>query len=188
MSALRPKNSHVYIGGKGGEFRGVIEGIHVSSSFNNEMITRNPSMVGDKTVSLYRFEEPISPLSGVYTISSIDSTYTDAGLTENDLTAITIPSADAQSLANALTGKTITDTYVDFTVSPYSTGNYSVIDRYSTPAQLPIISCLTFLTIFSSILAQSIKTQRNQTVNHLSVCVCTVLTSHRVSCWYQVFT
>ena len=99
----------------------MIEGIHVSSSFNNEMITRNPSMVGDKTVSLYRFEEPISPLSGVYTISSIDSTYTDAGLTENDLTAITIPSADAQSLANALTGKTITDTYVDFTVSPYST-------------------------------------------------------------------
>ena len=90
-------------------------------------------MVGDKTVSLYRFEEPISPLSGVYTISSIDSTYTDVGLTENDLTAITIPSADAQSLANALTGKTITDTYVDFTVSPYSTGDYSVIDRYSTP-------------------------------------------------------
>jgi hypothetical protein len=136
-SALKSKNSHVYIGGKGGEFRGVIEGIHVSSSFSNEMTTRNPSMVSEKTISLFRFEEPISPLDTVYTISSIDSTYSDSGggtpFTENDLTAITIPTADAQSLANALTGKTITDTYVDFTISPYSTGDYSVIDRYSTP-------------------------------------------------------
>ena len=125
-------DSHVYIGGKGGEFRGVIESIHVSSSFSNEMITRNPALVTEKTISLFRFEEPVSTFDTVYTINSIDSTYSDTGLTENDLTAITISTADAQSLANLLTGKTVTD-FVDFTVSPYSTGNYSVIDRFTTP-------------------------------------------------------
>lgn len=125
-------DSHVYIGGKGGEFRGVIESIHVSSSFTDEMVTRNPALVTEKTISLFRFEEPVSTFDTVYTINSIDSTYSDSGLTENDLTAITIPTADAQSLANLLTGKTVTD-YVDFTVSPYSTGNYSVIDRFTTP-------------------------------------------------------
>ena len=125
-------DSHVYIGGKGGEFRGVIESIHISSSFTDEMVTRNPALVTEKTISLFRFEEPVSTFDTVYTINSIDSTYSDSGLTENDLTAITIPTADAQSLANLLTGKTVTD-YVDFTVSPYSTGNYSVIDRFTTP-------------------------------------------------------
>lgn len=124
-ATLVSNNSHVYIGGKGGEFRGVIEGIHVSSSFSNEMTTRNPSMVGDKTVSLYRFEEPVTPLKDVYTITGTSA--------DSNLTLLAIDSTDAQALADALTGKTITDSSVDFTVSPYSTGDYSVIDRYSTP-------------------------------------------------------
>jgi len=131
-SEILENDSHVYIGGKGGEFRGVIEGIHVSSSFNPEMTTRNPALLTEKSISLFRFEEPISTFDSVYTINSIDSTYSDTAVTENDLTAITISTTEAQSLANLLTGKTVTD-YVDFTVSPYSTGNYSVVDRFTTP-------------------------------------------------------
>ncbi len=122
---LTKNNSHVFIGGKGGEFKGVIESIHVSASFNNEMTSRNPALVGDNTISLFRFEEPVTPLKDVYTITSTSA--------ESNLTALVIGSTSAQALANSLTGKTVTDSSVDFTVSPYSTGVYSVIDRYTTP-------------------------------------------------------
>ena len=132
-ATLVKNNSHIYIGGKGGEFKGVIECIHVGAGFNHEMTSRNPALVGDTTISMFRFEEPISPFKDVYTINSIASEYSDGVLTENDLTALVISSTDAQALANSLTGKTITENYVDFTVAPYSTGVYSVIDRYTTP-------------------------------------------------------
>lgn len=130
---LLKSSEHLYIGGKGGEFRGIIEGIHVANVFKEEMVGRNPPLVGDNTLSLFRFEEPISPLNQIYTISSTDTSYSDAALTEAHLSVITIPVAEAKILADTLTGTTVTATYVDFTVSPYSTGNYSVIDRYSIP-------------------------------------------------------
>ena len=132
---LIKSNDHVYIGGKGGEFRGIIEGIHIASSFRDEMVNRNPPLVSDHTLSLFRFEEPITPLTQIYNIVSTDSSYQDSGLgaAETHLSAITISTAQAKILADTLTGTTVTATYVDFTVSPYSTGNYSVIDRYSTP-------------------------------------------------------
>ena len=122
---LVKNNSHVFIGGKGGEFKGVIECIHVNAAFNQEMTSRNPALVGDSTISMFRFEEPISPFKDVYTIDSIAA--------ESNLTALVIGSTNAQALANALTGKTITNTSVDFTVAPYSTGMYSVIDRITIP-------------------------------------------------------
>ena len=124
-ATLTKNNSHIFIGGKGGDFRGVIECIHVTTQFNHEMKSRNPALAGDNTISLFRFEEPVTPLKDVYTITSTSA--------ESNLTALVIGSTNAQALANSLTGKTVTDASVNFTASPYSTGMYSVIDRYTNP-------------------------------------------------------
>ena len=55
-ASLVKSNSHVFIGGKGGEFKGVIECIHIGAAFNQEMTSRNPALVGYSTVSMFRFE------------------------------------------------------------------------------------------------------------------------------------
>ena len=136
---LVQNDDHVYIGGKGGEFRGVIEGIHISTSFSEEMTGRSAPLVSAETLCLYRFEEPITPFSTVYDLTATEphgaSSYNDDGLAVaiTNLSTITVSPANAQAMANALTGKTITDTYVDFTVTPYSTGNYDVYDNKTTP-------------------------------------------------------
>ena len=122
---LPESDDHVYIGGKGGQFRGVIEGIHISSTFSNEMVTRNAALVNHNTLALFRFEEPIEPIEGIYDISSISSA--------SNLSAINISTSDAALLASKLTGKSVTSGTIDFTESPYSSGNYSVVDYKTTP-------------------------------------------------------
>jgi len=122
---LPESDDHVYIGGEGGEFRGVIESVHISSVFSNEMITRNAALVNNNTLALFRFEEPIEPVEGIYTISSIASA--------SNLSAINISTSDAALLASKLTGKTVTSGTIDFTATPYSSGNYSVVDYKTVP-------------------------------------------------------
>mgnify|MGYP003669114481 CR=1 FL=1 len=139
---LAQNNSHVYIGGKGGEFRGVIEGLHLATAFSDEMVGRSAPLVSADTLCLFRFEEPISPFSDTYTVTATEafgaSSYNDDGLTSaiTNLSTITVSTTNAQSIANALTGKTVADTYVDFTTTPYSTGNYNVYDSKTTPGTL----------------------------------------------------
>ena len=122
---LSESDDHVYIGGRGGEFRGVIEGVHISSAYSNEMITRNAALANQSTLALFRFEEPIEPIEGLFDISSISSA--------SNLSAITISTSDAALLASKLTGKSVTSGTIDFTQSPYSSGNYSVVDYKTTP-------------------------------------------------------
>ena len=64
---------------------------------------------------LYRFEEPISPVEDVYTFS------------DTSATVISITSAEAMTLAKKLTGLSTVSGTVDFTVSPYSSGEYEII-------------------------------------------------------------
>ncbi len=122
---LPESDDHVYIGGTGGEFRGVIESVHISSVFSNEMTTRNAALVNNNTLALFRFEEPIEPIEGIYDISSISSA--------SNLSAINVSTSDAALLASKLTGKTITSGTIDFTATPYSSGNYSVVDYKTVP-------------------------------------------------------
>ena len=122
---LPESDDHVYIGGRGGEFRGVIESIHVSARFNPEMTSRSAALVGDETLCLFRFEEPVDPIAGTYTISSIADS--------SGLSNITISTSDAASLASTLTGKTVTTGTVDFTTTPYSSGDYSIVDHKTLP-------------------------------------------------------
>ena len=136
---LVENDNHIFIGGKGGEFRGVIESIHISGAFNDDMVGRSAPLVSPDTLALYRFEEPISPFPNTYTITATEafgaSSYNDDDLSSaiTNLSTITVSPTDAQNLANLLTGKTITTNYVDFTSTPYSTGNYTVYDNTTTP-------------------------------------------------------
>ena len=121
---LPESDAHVYVGGSGGQFRGIIESIHISSSFSSEMTSRNAALVNTNTLALFRFEEPIEPIEGLFTINSISSA--------SNLSAINISTSDAASLASTLTGKSVSSGTVDFTASPYSTGKYSVVDYKTT--------------------------------------------------------
>jgi len=122
---LPESDEHVYIGGSGGQFRGVIENIHISAVFSNEMVTRNAALVGEDTLALFRFEEPIDPIEGTFTINSISA--------DSNLSAINISTSDAALLASKLTGTAVTAGIIDFTSSPYSSGNYAVVDYKTTP-------------------------------------------------------
>ena len=122
---LNSSNEPVFIGGHGGQFRGIIESLHISSAFSDEMTTRSAPLVNARTACLMRFEEPISPITGTYTFSSIGSS--------SGLSTLNIGTTTAASLASALTGKTQTSGTVDFTKTPYSTGDYSVVDFTTLP-------------------------------------------------------
>ena len=114
---LLENNNPIYIGGKGGKFRGIMEAIHVSSSFTNDMVQGEVPTPRDNTLLLYRFEEPIAPIETVYSLTSSASATS---------TTFNITSIDAASLATKLTGVSQTTGVVDFTISPFSSGNYAV--------------------------------------------------------------
>ncbi len=139
-------NAHIYVGGKGGEFRGVMESLHISGTFEDGMIERSSPISNDGTLLLYRFEEPIAPIEDVYTFSSIaDSTVTldNSSVT---LSQITISTTDAVKLAKQLTGLSTVSGHYVFSkdtateagglhtgTHKYTGGDYKVVDYQQTP-------------------------------------------------------
>ena len=123
---LAESDEHMYIGGKGGEFRGIMEALHISSGFDESMVSMNSPVLRKNTLALYRFNEPITPFSNTYTFNT--STSTVSGLTK-----IVLNNSDAKALASELTGKTITTGNIDFTSSAYSSGDYKIVDNVTTP-------------------------------------------------------
>ena len=123
---LCESTSHTYIGGKGGQFRGVMESIHLTSQFSLTMVDGNAPLKTNGTTLLYRFEEPIAPTETVYTFSASSGSYNS-----NQLGSLTLTSSDAKALAKTLTGNTVTSGTVDFTAKPYSSGLYKIQDMTS---------------------------------------------------------
>ena len=124
---LVENEEHMYIGGKGGEFRGIMEALHITSGFDDAMVSMTAPILRDNTLALYRFNEPITPFSSSYTFNTTTSTV--SGLTKIVLNS----STDAKALASELTGKTISTGSVDFTSSTYSSGDYKIVDNVTTP-------------------------------------------------------
>jgi len=120
---LARSTEHVYLGGKGGEFRGAIEAIHFSNEFDENMIQPSMAVKGNTTSALFRFEEPIDVIDGTYEFSAFTA----------DTTTLTMTATDAQTLIARLTGKAYdaSSPTVDFTTTPYSMGNYKVVDYYT---------------------------------------------------------
>lgn len=120
---------HVYVGGKGGEFRGAIEALHMTSQYNDEMLLPQIPIKTTSSTALFRFEEPIDIIEESYSFSAFTAA------SDGTTTTLTIPAADAQALIARLTGKAYDSSSptTDFRASPYSMGNYKITDYYSTP-------------------------------------------------------
>jgi len=126
---VKQVDGHVYVGGKGGQFRGAIESIHFSNSKSNNIFQPDFPTLGNASTGLYRFEEPLDIVEKVYTMNAVTAA------TDGSTKTITIGTADAQELIAKLTGKAYDSSspIATFTESPYSMGNYEVNDFYSTP-------------------------------------------------------
>ena len=72
---LVQSNSNTYVGGKGGDFRGVMEAVHIAADFKNTLTNNNCPLAGDDTILLYRFEEPIAPVEKEYTFTTLTGGY-----------------------------------------------------------------------------------------------------------------
>ena len=104
----------LFIGGKGGEYRGYIESVHWKSDVSTLETRAKPCMLSNSTIGLWRFEEPVS----------VDETtfYATSNITAGD-TAITIGATACQTLYETVSGKS--DTLAsDYTLE--SLGNYQV--------------------------------------------------------------
>jgi hypothetical protein len=114
---LVPQQNQMFIGGRGGDFRGTIEAIHMSAGALASSRQQYAPVKSDNTIGLWRFEEPINPISLITTTPSISAS-TSANST------ITIGATAAQALVDELSGQSGL-TSIDFTASPYSGGSYS---------------------------------------------------------------
>ena len=115
---LVTQQNHIYLGGRGGDFRGTLESIHWSKGALPSGYQQYAPVKSDNTLGLWRFEEPIEPISLITTTPSIPAS-TGASSTIN------IGATAAQALVDELTGQSGL-TSADFTTSPWSAGAYSV--------------------------------------------------------------
>ena len=115
---LNPSN--MFLGGKGGEYRGTIEAIHLSRGVKPSGRAAYAPVKSDDTIALWRFEEPIEPITTQVVTPSISAS-TSASATIN------IGTTAAKALAKELAGDGVTES-IDFTTTaPWnSQGSYTV--------------------------------------------------------------
>jgi len=113
-SMCTPTNSDLYLGGKGGEFRGYIEGVHFRLGVDEDSVIPAPMVRQSSTVGLWRFEEPVE----------VDDTefYIKSSANAGD-TALTLDTTQVQSLYEIISGKS---TPMPSTYTVPSLGDYQV--------------------------------------------------------------
>lgn len=112
------QQNNIYLGGRGGDFRGTLEAVHWSRGALSSGYQQYAPVKSDNTLALWRFEEPIEPIDLITVTPSISAS-TGASST------VSIGATAAQALVDELSGQSGL-TSVDFTASPYSGGAYSV--------------------------------------------------------------
>lgn len=115
---LVPQQNNMYLGGRGGDFRGTLEAIHWSSGAMPSGHQQYAPVKSDNTLGLWRFEEPVSPITTITTSPSISASTSASS-------SISIGATAAQALVDELSGQSGL-TSLDFTASPYSGGSYKV--------------------------------------------------------------
>ena len=115
-------SANLYIGGKGGEYRGTIEGVHWRRGFAESNVVPGPLLPTSDTIGLWRFEEPIEVPSLSLNLKAAASVgATDSG------SALTVSNAEGKALIEYITGSTPTvTTTLDLTSSTYSNGKYQI--------------------------------------------------------------
>lgn len=113
-------NSDLYIGGRGGEYRGHIEAIHWRRDIDEDSISVQPFVRKSSTIGLWRFEEPVE----------IDETefYIKSSVAAGD-TTLTLDSTQTQSLYEIISGKSDT---LSGTYNVPSLGKYRVVSATKT--------------------------------------------------------
>ena len=115
-SRLATSTSNLYIGGKGGQYRGVIEGLHWRRGYNESGIRPLPLVSSGDTIGLWRFEEPVE----VPQLSLNLKTNATA-----NATSWIISEKHGKELITYITGNEPTaNTTIDLTAEPYSNGLY----------------------------------------------------------------
>ena len=115
---LVPQQSQMFLGGRGGDFRGTLETIHLSAGALPSGRSDFAPIKSDSTLGLWRFEEPISPIA--------TRVATPALTASTSQSTISIGSTAAAALIEELTGLT-GETFVNFlSHSDYSQGDYKV--------------------------------------------------------------
>jgi len=133
---LNHNANDLYIGGKGGEFRGTIEGLHIRRGFNESAIRPAPIIASGDTIALWRFEEPVEVPSLELNLNVAATASTSASGS-----TLTINNAQGKLLVEYLTGQTPTeDTIVALDGAPYTNGKYQVstAGAIQAPDHLPI--------------------------------------------------
>ena len=129
-------SANLYIGGKGGEYRGTIEGVHWRRGFAESNVVPGPLLPTADTIGLWRFEEPIEVPSLSLNLKSAASVgATDSG------SALTVSNAHGKALIEYITGSTPTvTTTLDLDSSTYSNGKYQITTAgvLQKPDHLPI--------------------------------------------------
>jgi len=124
---LMPQQNHMYIGGKGGEFRGTIEAVHWSRGSSGTGHKQYGPVKSDQTLGLWRFEEPISPMP---TVMSLTAAATEKS---SGTSTITIGKANCEAIMRHILGidAVVPSLYV-LNAAPYSAGDYTVKKYTST--------------------------------------------------------
>ncbi|MAA64954.1 MAG: hypothetical protein CL581_09290 [Alteromonadaceae bacterium] len=111
-NACTMNDQDLYLGGKGGEYRGYIESVHWRTDIDNNRA--KPFVVTNSTLGLWRFEEPVSVDATTFNITS--------NVAAGD-TTITIGATACQTLYETVSGKSDTLS-TNYTLE--SLGNYRV--------------------------------------------------------------
>jgi hypothetical protein len=116
---LVPQQSQMFLGGRGGDFRGTLETIHLSAGAKASGRSDFAPIKSDSTLGLWRFEEPINPIATRVTTPALTASTSQS--------TISIGSTAAATLIEELTGQSEL-TFVNFTISTQvpNHGNYSI--------------------------------------------------------------
>jgi hypothetical protein len=124
-SRVDNNDNDLFIGGRGGQYRGFIEALHWKLGFEQGSVRKRGVYKTSKTLGLWRFEEPIQVDSNLFYIMSNAS---------EAATTLTLDATQVQTLYRIISGKS--DSFTGTYTLP-SLGNYQVFNTaHSGGAQL----------------------------------------------------
>ena len=106
------QSNRIFLGGRGGDYRGIIEAVHWSRGEMTSGSRAYGPLKSDSTLGLWRFEEPIEPIDIITTTPSLT-----ASAAANS--TINIGATAAQKLIDEFSGQSGL-TALDFTLSPWN--------------------------------------------------------------------
>jgi len=115
---LVTQQSRMFLGGRGGEYKGIIEAVHWSRGVKLSGAANFAPVKSKDTLCLYRFEEPVEPIS-------LEIAHPSLSASTSASSSVSIAATLAQTIIDTLSGQSGL-TSIDFTSSPWSAGNYSV--------------------------------------------------------------